>query len=79
MDPLKEAQEFLHKLSDYQYTLDLVQDRIGPGMLELIQQFSAQSSPDDPKLQSRLAGFMLMGFLLHGYLERREIEERLKE
>lgn len=79
MDPLFEARDFLQKLSDYQYTLDLIQERVGSKMLTLMQGFVGQSVPENPQLQARIAGFMVMGYLLHGHLERRAIEERLGE
>lgn len=79
MDPFKEAQDFLRLLADYQNTLQLIQERVGPEMLALSQRFAAQAAPEDPNLQSRLAGFMLMGYLLHGHLERKDIEERMSE
>lgn len=77
MEPNQEAQEFLQKLSDYQFTLGLIQERIGPDILDLMQRFVAKSITDE-KMQARVTGFMVMGYLLHGHLERRAIEERLQ-
>lgn len=77
MDMLADAREFLLSLNQYGRTLELINDRIGPEMLSVLQTFVDQSLQGEEEFaRQKMVGFMVMGFLLRSHLERVELEGR---
>lgn len=78
-DSLADAREFLHSLNQYGRTLELINDRIGPELLAVMQGFVDQAlAGEDPTVRQRMVGFLVIGFLLRSHMERRELDARTR-
>lgn len=81
MDKIKSAEEFLKKLEEPSYTMDVMLDRIDSQVLQLINNYSGIMTKVKGKAnvseKDMISCSLIIGYLLKSHIDRFELDEYL--